>query len=360
MYYASIVLLVIGVLGAVDSLYFHAHTAKLALRDDARREAQLHVIRGGLYVVQFLVLPNIALYGAWVWALLPLFALDIGFAALDIYEESRTRVARGSLPAGEYCMHIALSVLVGVFLCLVAQQAISWHAQPSAVAWTDAVPTWIRASTATIAAGCALFSTLEAFALWASRSPAPPLHIAIALHATVQEVWDITQDHRIHPTWDYRFSEIEMHGAGSIQTGTTMTYTRRILGLLICGWGRYKLHKPQLQSTFEFGSASPLSLIEDGAGLWRYRELPGGWMEFATSFTYRVRWGTLGFVIDRLLFRPAFQWLTEQSFRRLAQLYFAGRASAVRGRRGHKPLRFASSAVPVLDSAGSPQLAQGA
>ena len=75
--------------------------------------------------------------------------------------------------------------------------------------------------------------------------------------------------------------------ADLITTGTEMRYEKWIFGMVIRGFGRYKLHRPMRQSTFEFWSEDPRSPIRR-VGLWRYTEVAGG-VEFRTSYTYEVR-----------------------------------------------------------------------
>ena len=119
-----------------------------------------------------------------------------------------------------------------------------------------------------------------------------------------------------------------------------MRYEKDLLGVTIRGGGRYKLHRPCRQSTFEFWSEDPRSLIRRGVGLWLYRAVGEGVVEFSTSYTYEVRWGGIGRWIDRSVFRPLFQRATERSFRRLAERYFPEGASRVAGARGRKPVLF--------------------
>lgn len=121
-----------------------------------------------------------------------------------------------------------------------------------------------------------------------------------------------------------------------------MRYETRVGPVLIRGFGRYKLHRPMTQSTFEFWSDDFRSLIRRGVGLWLYRALPDGRCEFSTSFSYEARWGVFGRFIDRLFFRPLFQALTEASFRRLARNYFSAPRALVLGRDGRLPRRFAT------------------
>ena len=92
--------------------------------------------------------------------------------------------------------------------------------------------------------------------------------------------------------------------------------------------------------SFEFWSDDLRSLIRRGVGLWLYRPLPGGMVEFSTSYTYEVRWGLFGRLLDRLAFRPFFQAETERSFRRLDARWFPDGASPVLGASGRKPARF--------------------
>jgi hypothetical protein len=167
-------------------------------------------------------------------------------------------------------------------------------------------------------------------------------------------VWNVTQDHRFHPQWDHRFDSIvmchEVDGEHQgprftpdprITTGTLMRYEKRVLGVTIRGFGRYALHRPCRQSTFEFWSDDPRSLIRRGRGLWLYTPLPDGSTEFSTSYTYEVRWGAVGRLIDRFVFRPLFQRFTEASFRRLARQTFHIQQPRVLGALRGRPMVFA-------------------
>lgn len=353
----SLLLAVIGLLGAFDIAYFHWYRCRLSERAESRVEAWIHVARGFLYAAQFVVVPGVRLQGAWYAALVVLFAADVGVAIADVAVEPASRRSQGGLPRGEYIMHIVLSVLVGVYLHAIAIDSIAWVYAPTAIAWSPAaIPGWLRLALAGMAAGSALIACVEAAALVEQRLPRPgPLHVAVRLRASVEALWRVTQDHHLHPGWDRRFSRIEMLG-DEIAAGTEMRYERSVLGLTFRGFGRYKLHRPLRQSTFEFWSDDPRSLIRRGVGLWLYRPLAGGLVEFRTSYTYDVRWGALGRWIDRLVFRPFFQRETERSFRRLARLHFPAGASPVLGAAGRKPARFAApsmlgASLPVGPSA---------
>ena len=341
---ASALLFTIGVVGAADIFFFHTLQGRLVHRAECRREAVIHVLRGYVYAAQFIIVPGLRLTGAWYWALAALFIVDISIAVADVWEEPRSRASQGGLSSPEYLMHIALSVLVGAMLRELVGATWGDWALPTAVTSSGA-PEWLRLAGALMASGSAVVATLEALVLIDQALPRPaPLHVRVRLPAPVEAVWNFTQDHRLHPTWDHRFSHIEML-AEEIKTGTEMRYTRRIGPVLITGMGRYKLHRAMKQSTFEFWSDDRRSLIRRGVGLWLYRPLPGGHCEFSTSYTYEVRWGLLGRFIDRLMFRPLFQRFTEASFRRLAREHFGAANARVLGRKGRLPERFTVEAA---------------
>ena len=357
---ATYLLLVIGLLGALDIAWFHTWRGRLVLRPEARREAWIHVARGFCYAAQLALIPNLRFTGTWYLAFASLVVIDVAIAVADVLEEPRARAAQGGLSGGEYLMHIVLSVLVGAYLYAVFSSSAAWWQEPAALTLEPSAPPWARLLAALMAASSALVASLEALVLIGARLPKPaPLHVRVRLRATLERVWNVTQDHRIHPDWDGRFSRIELlhEEAGPvpaslafpdprIRAGTMMRYERDLLGMTIRGFGRYKHHRPMRQSTFEFWSDDPRSLIRRGSGLWLYTPLPGGIVELSTSFTYEVRWGPLGAILDRCLFRPLFQRYTERSFRRLARRWFSEPSPRVLGRRGRRPEYFPALEAP--------------
>ncbi|WP_437321574.1 SRPBCC family protein [Sorangium sp. So ce385] len=345
---ASFLLAVVCLIGAFDIAYFHWHRCRLGERAESRAEVWIHVARGFIYALQLALVPNVQFHGAFYAVFVALFVADIGVAMADIAVEPASRRSQGGLPAGEYSMHIVLSVLVGAYLHAIALDSMAWRHQPSAIVYAPAdVPGWLRGTLGLMGAGAALVAVIEGLALVEQRLPRPaPIHVRVRLRTTVERLWELTQDHKLHPSWDHRFSRIVMLGE-VVQTGTAMRYEKDLLGVTIRGGGRYKLHRPCRQSTFEFWSEDPRSLIRRGVGLWLYRAVGDGVVEFSTSYTYEVRWGALGRWFDRAVFRPLFQRATERSFRRLAERYFPEAASRVAGARGRKP-------VHVLGYGGEP------
>lgn len=313
---------VVGTLGAFDIAYFHHHHAHLSERPESRREAWIHVARGVIYTLQFLLVPNVKLTGVYYAAFIALFIADATIAVLDVLAEPASRKTLGGLFRGEYLAHIVLSVLIGAMLHAFFSTTSVWLYEPAAAVLDPTLlPRPLAFALTAMALGCFAVTLYEAAALIEASLPRPrPLHIRAKIHASLEELWTYTQDHRAHPSWDHRFSRITMLEE-EIQTGTPMSFERELLGLLtIRGFGRYKLHRPMKQSSFEFWSDDPRSLILRGAGLWRYTPLADGTIEFFTAYNYRVRWGAFGRIVDRLIFRPAMLWVTERSFRRLEKV----------------------------------------
>jgi hypothetical protein len=332
---ASVLLVILGVLGAFDIAYFHMHRCRLAGRPESRTEAKIHVGRGVIYALQMALVPNVRFAGAWFAAWVLLFAADIGVALADVAVEPRSRENQGGLPPGEYLMHIVLSVLAGAYLHSLAMTSLPWASLPTGVAFLPSAPLGLRAALGVLSAGSLGVAAYEAWLLVAGSRP-KPVHVAVRLRTSVERLWALTQDHVLHPSWDHRFSRIHMLG-DRIEAGTEMRYERTLLGITLRGFGRYKLHRPVKQSTFEFWSDDPRSLIRRGVGLWRYTPVGDGTVVFSTSYTYDVRWGALGRVVDALLFRRFFQSETERSFHRLATTWFGGGASRVYGADGRRP-----------------------
>lgn len=121
-----------GSLGAFDTVYHHELTEGLAQRRTARRELGLHAVRALIYGVLFIGLSSWAWHGAWGWALLALFAVEVVLTLQDFVTEDRTRL----LPATERVTHTLLAMNGGGFvLLLVLVVATDWGHAPTALAW---------------------------------------------------------------------------------------------------------------------------------------------------------------------------------------------------------------------------------
>lgn len=146
------------------------------------------------------------------------------------------------------------------------------------------------------------------------------IYVEILIRGDMDNLWEKTQDPKLHQRWDLRFSEI---GYLPRETGEPQkfSYATRIgAGLRIEGGGESTGERNDVSgertSALKFWSKDWKSLIREGSGYWKY--IPGkDGVRFLTWYDYRVRFGLIGKVIDRLIFRPLIGWATAWSFDRL-------------------------------------------
>lgn len=141
---ATWLLLLMGLLGATDIALFHARAHRLRHHAPARAELITHALRGPTYCLLFAVVPNATFAGGWFLALLAVLAFDLAISIADFWLEPDSRRALGGLPRGEYLLHVVLAMLFGALVAAVLyESADTWNA-PTQLAWSDAVPAWLR------------------------------------------------------------------------------------------------------------------------------------------------------------------------------------------------------------------------
>jgi hypothetical protein len=134
------VLLLLGALGALDTLYYHEWRLRLPETPSARRELRLHASRDFAYAIVFLSLAWTTWNGAFVWPLALILLFEIGVTLTDFIEEDRTR----RLPAGERVMHALMGIVYGIFLSLLYPHAVRWSTLSSGFGGADyGVISWI-------------------------------------------------------------------------------------------------------------------------------------------------------------------------------------------------------------------------
>jgi hypothetical protein len=146
------------------------------------------------------------------------------------------------------------------------------------------------------------------------------IYVEILIRGNMDDLWQKTQEPKLHGRWDLRFSRIDYlpRAAGEAQK---FLYSTRIgAGLQIRGEGESTGERDdssgQRTSALKFWSKDPKSLIEFGSGYWQYVPEERG-IRFLTAYDYRTRFGALGKMVDRLVFRPLIGWATAWSFDRL-------------------------------------------
>jgi hypothetical protein len=134
------VLLLLGVLGAADTLYYHEWRLQLPETPTARRELRLHASRDFAYAIVFGSLAWVTWNGAWIWPLAAILSFEIWVTLTDFIEEDRTR----KLPPGERVMHALIGIVYGVFLTLLYPHAAQWWRLASGFGSADyGVVSWI-------------------------------------------------------------------------------------------------------------------------------------------------------------------------------------------------------------------------
>lgn len=116
------VLLLLGVLGAFDTLYYHEWKLRLPTTPGAAPELRLHAVRDFAYTILFGSLAWTTWNGFWVWLLAAILLFEIIITLSDFLEEDRTR----RLPGGERVMHAVMGITYGFFLALLYPHAAHW------------------------------------------------------------------------------------------------------------------------------------------------------------------------------------------------------------------------------------------
>jgi hypothetical protein len=147
-----------------------------------------------------------------------------------------------------------------------------------------------------------------------------PIYVETLIRASIDRIWEATQQPDQHERWDVRFGRISYlpRGEGEPQRFTYATTV--VPGVTIAGTGESLGDRDRADGTrwsgLRFWAEDPRSIIASGAGYWRYIPTRDG-VRFLTRYDYRPRWGRLGELIDRWMFRPLFGWATAWSFDRL-------------------------------------------
>src|SRR6267378_4935618 len=146
------------------------------------------------------------------------------------------------------------------------------------------------------------------------------IYVEILIRSSMDNLWEKTQNPKLHQRWDLRFSEIDYLPRKPGEAREFLYATRIGGGLRIEGAGESTGERDdasgQRTSALKFWSDDPKSLIKLGSGYWKY--IPGSsGTRFITWYDYRTRFGIIGRIVDRVFFRPLLGWATAWSFDRL-------------------------------------------
>ncbi|GIN90035.1 membrane protein [Siminovitchia terrae] len=146
---------------------------------------------------------------------------------------------------------------------------------------------------------------------------AKPIYVEIPIQATIDEVWEVTQNPKLHEQWDLRFSSITYLPKNSNDEPQSFLYETKLgCGVKVAGWGKsIGMHSKKdgtKTSSLHFGTDQKISPISEGKGYWQYISTNKG-TKFLTQYDYDVRFGSFGRLLD-LVFRPVMGWATALSF----------------------------------------------
>ncbi len=120
-------LLLNGVLGAIDTLWYHEWKAKLPSRGGPLRlELALHAGRDAVYAFIYGTLGWVAWTGQATLVLVALIGLEIVITLADFVVEDRLRPAIGGLAAGERVLHSLMAIVYGAMLANLVPELLAW------------------------------------------------------------------------------------------------------------------------------------------------------------------------------------------------------------------------------------------
>ncbi|TYS67943.1 hypothetical protein FZC76_14410 [Sutcliffiella horikoshii] len=144
-----------------------------------------------------------------------------------------------------------------------------------------------------------------------------PIYVEIPIESSIDDIWEKTQDPKLHEQWDLRFSSITYLPKESEDSPQSFLYETKIGGgLKVAGWGKsigtHDKKDGSKTSSLHFGTDQKISPISEGKGYWRYIPTDKG-ITFLTQYDYEVRYGWFGRLLD-FFFRPVMGWATALSF----------------------------------------------
>lgn len=138
----SVVLFILGLLGALDIAMYHCVSHGIRSHPDSRNELLVHSLRGPTYATLFLVVPNVELRGAFFWALIALYAVDVSISIVDFAIERKSRELLGGLPSGEYVIHSIMAMFFGAMVATTFYEGFELASAPTSAAYHPVALPW--------------------------------------------------------------------------------------------------------------------------------------------------------------------------------------------------------------------------
>jgi len=137
---ATIAVLLFGILGLFDGLYFHLIKFKLYKHPETRFEHITHSIRAFLFVgILYLLFIN-DFTGYALWGAIVLVLVDIATLLIDLFVEGNSRNKLGGLPHKEYIVHVIANTLhfVSIALMLASKPATAFRFEATKILHREA------------------------------------------------------------------------------------------------------------------------------------------------------------------------------------------------------------------------------
>ena len=166
MTWALWLLMIQGILGALDTLYYHEWRARLvAYSPMTSPELRLHAARDGIYAIIMSTLPWLAWQGGWALVLAALLAAEIALTLTDFVVEDTVRRSLGGVYQGERVMHAVMGLMYGAMLAHLCPRVVAWWAAPTALSVSPpAVPESVRWLLLAMAVGVLLSGARDFYA----------------------------------------------------------------------------------------------------------------------------------------------------------------------------------------------------
>lgn len=126
---------------------------------------------------------------------------------------------------------------------------------------------------------------------------------SVVVPAAVADVFAYAQDYDRRGEWDVRVKGAERLTAAPLGAGSRVRYTfKGMPGMTFWLEVDYITYQPPRSSAIKVVRGSWGSMYREAAGSWHFEEVEGG-TRFTTKFSYTLRWGPLGRLMDRLFVR---------------------------------------------------------
>ncbi len=163
---ALTLLIVQGILGTFDTLWYHEWRQRLPARATAARELRLHAARDFAYAIIFGSLAWVEWRGVLAWVFAAVLVFEIFITLWDFIEEDISR----PLPAGERVMHTVMAIVYGAFLAYLVPVLVRWASGPAHFAPVDyGLVSWLMTF---MAVGVFLSGVRDLLASFATRTVA--------------------------------------------------------------------------------------------------------------------------------------------------------------------------------------------